>query len=174
MTRDWKTIAESLGILAVVVSLIFLALEVRQNSQIGRAEIANTTIQTYSQIREPLLAQSDVWVRGCMGEELSDAERATFAHIFRVHTLYLYWFWVTSEDSILEFDRTHSVYAYAANYHRFPGFAAMSDSQAEWFKNIDSNSPENVNDFVNAVSERIVFLREIEPNPQFDPAFCAI
>ena len=174
MPDNWKATAEFVGILAIVASLMFLALEVRQSRQIGSFEIAASQVEVQNQLRELLLAHAGTWTRGCAGEELSESERSKYAQIFRGYTVSLYWGWVASKDSIVEIDKKYGVNAYAANYHRYPGFASMSDDQVEWFKNVGVESQESVRQFGEAIGRRIVELREIEPNPDFPLAFCGI
>ena len=175
MPDNWKVTAEFVGILAIVASLMFLALEVRQSRQIGSSELAAREVETQNQLRELLLAHAGTWTRGCAGEELSELERSQYAQIFRGYTVGLFWGWVASKDSIVDFDKKYGVNAYAANYHRYPGFASMSDDQVDWFKNVQGvESHESVREFGEAIGRRIVELREIEPNPDFSPAFCGL
>ena len=174
MPDNWKATAEFVGILAIVASLVFLAFEVRQSRQIGSDQISASIVETQNQLREMLLDHADVWSRGCAGQELSDSEKTKYAQLFRGYVVGLYWGWVASKDSIVEIDQMFGVNAYAANYHRYPGFASMGNDQIEYFKNVDVESPENVREFGEAIGRRIVELREIEPNPDFDPAFCGL
>ena len=174
MPDNWKVTAEFVGILAIVASLMFLALEVRQSRQIGSSEIAASNVETQNQWREMLLDHAEVWSRGCAGQELSESEKTKYAQLFRGYVVALYWGWVASKDSIVEIDKTYGVNAFAANYHRYPGFASMSNYQVEWFKNVEVESQESVREFGEAIGRRIVEMREIEPNPDFSPAFCGL
>ena len=61
MPDNWKVTAEFVGILAIVASLMFLALEVRQSRQIGSFEIAASQVEVQNQLRELLLAHAGTW-----------------------------------------------------------------------------------------------------------------
>ena len=174
MPGKWKEAVELIGMLAIVVSLVFLALEVRQSRQVGVSDFAANSIDVNNQIRELLLANTDIWTRGCSGEELSTPERAAYAQMFRAYVLNLYWGWSVGGDTLVEIDKYSSVNKYAANYHRYRGFASMSDDQQDWLKNTRVNTPEHAAEFSKAIGERIMELRSIEPNPDFDPALCGL
>jgi hypothetical protein len=169
-----RTSVEALGLIAVVASLLFLAMEIRQSRQIGRSEASFGVVETVQQIRESILANTDVWIRGCRGDDLDDVERAQFAQLFRGYTQRTYFIWLASQDSILGLDGATPANLYAANYHRYPGFAAMAHLQSKWLNDERGQSEGDVQRFSDAVSSRIAALREIEPNPDFDAAFCGL
>ena len=138
---DWKQIAEFVGIVAIIASLIFVGLEVQQSGQIGQGEIGLSTLQSLGQTKELLVTNPDVWTRGCRGDELSDTDRATFALMFRHYAsekLLLF----LATDSVLDVDSSYLVNSWAANYHRYPGFAAMADAQQDWLEQVDLDPPE--------------------------------
>ena len=86
MTREQRRdIFEAIGLVAIVASLIFLALEIRQNSDLMRAqsrtEMAQDTIAllTLNVGDQDFL---DVWNRGNAGEELTELEQTQFAYTY--------------------------------------------------------------------------------------------
>ena len=174
MSDKWRETIELVGILGIVASLIFLALEIRQSRQVGQAEVVAVTIDASNQVRDMIVANSDIWARGCSGEELSASERAVYAQILRAYVINLYWTWAVGGDSIVEINREGASNAYAVNFHRYPGFAAMADAQREWFEKVEVNRVEHSVAFGKAITERLVELREIEPDPDFDPALCGL
>jgi hypothetical protein len=173
-TTNWKTLAELIGITAIVASLLFLAMEIRQNRQVGRSDTGLTLLQSMHQERELVLANSDVWVRGCRGDELNEVERAQFAHLVRGYGQRIYFIWLTSQDSILGLSNTQPVNVFARNLHRYPGFAAMVRLQYEWFEGVDEDNNPDAQRFEELLSLRLARLRETEPNPEFDPALCGL
>lgn len=73
--REWL---EIVGLLGVVASLVFVGLEVRQSRQIAYMDQLGVARQLISDYRQKLIENSDVWIRGCSGEELSDSEKFVF------------------------------------------------------------------------------------------------
>ena len=76
--RTWKDAAELVGIAAIVASLIFVGLQMRQSGAIARSQmygndLANS-LSTYSAIAE----HPDIWVRGKRGDELDPADAEVF------------------------------------------------------------------------------------------------
>jgi len=78
---DWKTVAELVGIAAIVASLIFVGLQLRQDRQFALAEDAanfdDTMIEYASVIRE----NREVWLRGLDGAELSQEDQVVFESV---------------------------------------------------------------------------------------------
>ena len=86
MTREQRRdVFEAIGLVAIVSSLIFLALEIRQNSDLmkaqSRTEMAQDTIAllTLNVDDKDFL---DVWNRGNAGEELTALEQTQFSYTY--------------------------------------------------------------------------------------------
>ena len=175
-TTNWRTVAELTGMAAIVASLIFLAMEVRQNHQVGRTETGLALLQSLQQGHEMVLANTDVWVRGCRGDELNDIDRAQFAMLVRGYVQRIYFVWLTSEDSILDLGSVTPADHFARTFHRYPGFSTMVLLQGEWLGHNDEQDIRPIDElrFRDDVTSRILKLRETEPNPEFDPALCGI
>lgn len=95
-TRDWKDVAELVGIAAIVASLIFVGLQMRQDHKIAQAQANLEGAATYIEMSALILEYEDIWMRGLYDEELSPIERARFEqiartwHLRRVNQLNLY------------------------------------------------------------------------------------
>lgn len=81
MIRNWKSTAEFLGITAVVASLVFVGLQLRQAQDIAIAEmnasgVANT-LEEYNAVMENV----DVWMRGNADENLTSAEAEIYLRL---------------------------------------------------------------------------------------------
>ena len=75
---DWKTTAELIGIAALIASLLFVGMQLRQDREIATAQLFaeydNTVIEWGGLISD----NRDIWVRGLNGAELDESERAAF------------------------------------------------------------------------------------------------
>ena len=83
---NWKDFAELIGLAALVASLIFVGVQMRQDREIVVSEgnLANAANLLESNLA--ILEHADVWVRGNSGDELSDSEEVVFHYL--VKTMY--------------------------------------------------------------------------------------
>jgi hypothetical protein len=79
LNPDWSKIAELIGILALVLSLIFVGLQMRQTNDVAFMELDTAMVGISVDIAELIATNSEVWVRGNAGEELSAAEYAVYS-----------------------------------------------------------------------------------------------
>jgi hypothetical protein len=83
-SRNWRDVAEFVGIAAIVISLIFVGLQVRQDHQIARAQ-ANTDFNSSQiEIANLLTTNGGLWGKGLSGEELTFEEEIAFEAIVHV------------------------------------------------------------------------------------------
>jgi len=87
MTTDWKSVAEFAGIIAIVASLVFVGMEMRQAQGIAMSDgaLANAAneIERYGAIND----HPDIWIRGSSGDELNDSDALVFRNLVQiVHT----------------------------------------------------------------------------------------
>ena len=110
MTRDqWKDWLEGIGILAIIGSLIFVALEIKTNTESNKIAIEQNFSANWMIINSTIAANHDlatVIVKGQAGEELDRAEARQFrAYVSMfltqaVHMLALYDQGLISEDEV--------------------------------------------------------------------------
>ena len=166
---DWLQIAGMLGIMA---SLVFVGVQVRQTQSIGEGESATQFLEATVSARQLFVDNIDVWIKGCAGEELSITEDAQFAHMFRAYSLGSYFGWLGVRNNILQLNPQDIVYPFAANIHRYPGFARMQLSWSEWATEGNEGSLESGLIFQTAIQERVAELQRIEPDPNYDVKWC--
>jgi hypothetical protein len=76
--NDWMQVA---GIFAVVASLIFVGLQMRQEQDIAVAQIWAMSDQSVAEISGLVTENRDLWVKGLKGEELSENDQVAFRTI---------------------------------------------------------------------------------------------
>jgi len=79
--KKFNEVAELVGIVAIVASLIFVGLEMRQSQSIALAEIEAAYISASIQSASLISENSDVWKRGIANEELDDEDSIVFESI---------------------------------------------------------------------------------------------
>jgi hypothetical protein len=75
---DWKKTAELVGILALVLSLIFVGLQMKQANEIAYMELDTAMTGIAVDIADLVATNPGVWVKANAGEELTAAEHAIF------------------------------------------------------------------------------------------------
>ena len=169
--NDWLQIVGMFGIMA---SLVFVGLQVRQTQAIGEGESASQYFQAAVAGKQLVVDHADVWIRGCMGEELSNADQAKVAHLFRAYSIASYFAWLGTRHNILDLNPDDVVYPYAANIHRYPGFAQLSSQWRDWAEEGLEGSLESSAVFREAVMARVAELKKIEPDPRYDVKWCGM
>ena len=110
MTRDqWKDWLEGIGILAIIGSLIFVALEIKTNTESNKIAIEQNFAANWMIINSTVAANHDlatVLEKGQAGEELDRAEARQFGAFVSMfftqafHMLRLYDQGLISEDQV--------------------------------------------------------------------------
>ena len=78
---NWRDTAELLGIVAIVGSLIFVGLQMRQAGRIALAESNASYLSATIDILGLLNDHPETWVRGNTEEELDEVEAAVFENL---------------------------------------------------------------------------------------------
>ena len=174
MTKsNWRETAELVGIAAIVGSLIFVGLELQQSRQIAFDAATKTEAELIIAVQSIVSQNPDVWLRGCQGEELSDAEQLLFTQIFHAFdTLYFLRF-VSFQAEVSSAGLIASVNTTALNVHRNPGYRHAWEERYAWRprETADSNLLIRFRDLVN---ERVAELAKIEPEPLHNPSRCGL
>ena len=85
-------IAEIVGVVALIASLIYVAVQIRQNTDIARATIVHQTSVSFSRFHELLAADAeltDIYLRGIDGEDLSKIDARRFESLIEITMAYL-------------------------------------------------------------------------------------
>jgi hypothetical protein len=170
--HDWLEIA---GITAVVASLIFVGLQLKQSSDIALGETFESAAARGVELRALVAEHSVTWQKACLGEQLTDPEKLIAGSIFFNYAQNAFNSWA-------RFERTgfggggnqFYVDAYAANIHRYPGFRDMAISWRERGEHGARFEGELIAEFGAAIRQRLDELQQTEPNPSADVMWCGI
>ena len=128
MKLELRTVGEIIAVASVVFSLLFVGYELRLSRSIAESEQieANATLNT--NLRELILLNSDVWNRGCLGEELTPNEKMVFNNIEEAANLFRYTQWAKASAGIYfggnqdTLEPETAAMRLALNRYRYPGF----------------------------------------------------
>ena len=74
----WKSFAELTGMAAIVGSLIFVGLQIRQEQVIALGQINLSLLASQIDFNNSINDNADIWVRGNAGDELDQVERIVY------------------------------------------------------------------------------------------------
>jgi hypothetical protein len=171
---SFREFAEMIGIISIVASLIFLALQVQQTHQIAQGDTALSYMEATAAFKEIIIENADVWTRGCEGGELSATDQTKYIQLVRSYGMYSFFTWRAARDGVMELDPNMPVETFAANVHRYPGFAEAAVTWGDWIENGAPSDANNGSEFSSAIEKRVAELQIIEPSPNFDSSTCGL
>jgi len=125
---NWKNLVEAAGVTAIVASLVFVGMELRQSQEIAKAEIGMAALAAQIEMNNQMAERPDVWRRGRVGEELSDDDQMVFDLMIRNQNALSFW----SYTSFYRIDRgsraNQAILNHAEFLHKNPG--AMKSFEA--------------------------------------------
>ena len=71
---NWKFVAEAIGISAIVASLIFVGLQIRQDQRVAAAQVNMSLLEVTPSINSTKTEHADVWVKARNSQDLSETE----------------------------------------------------------------------------------------------------
>jgi len=84
---DWKGTAELVGLAAIVASLIFVGLQMRQDQEIAQAQALVDASAVVTDLNQFIESNKEVWIQGLDGAELSLEDNLTFRALCRANFL---------------------------------------------------------------------------------------
>ena len=121
MSRDqWKDAVEAIGFVALIGSLIFVGLQIRQDHTIARAQNAADFDDTMIEYARVINANREVWIKGLEGTEMSVADQVTFESV--AFTVWQKFFGLHSRSELFgDGTGTNAARQIAGELHIFPG-----------------------------------------------------
>jgi hypothetical protein len=162
--RDWL---EIVGLFSVVVSLLFVGVQLAQDRRIAVLQGLDSRVQTSWTLAEQIGENADLWRRGLDGEELSPEEDVRFLAL--ASSMHLY-FRVQEEGSELgEDDGDWHVRDFAFAVYQHPGLQRYWQHEARRIELSDRASgfePE-FDDFSKAVYSKLAQMKRSDvPVPE--------
>ena len=89
---SWKAIAELVGATAIVASLIFVGLQLRQEQRVASVEAGFNITESYYEQLNGTIENAAIWVKGNAGvDDLSPAEAFIYEALIRKEWAHAYW-----------------------------------------------------------------------------------
>jgi hypothetical protein len=101
----WALFAEIIAAVAVVLSLIFVGVQLREYNKVARGEARNQTMEQWSNVRRSIYTDAgtaEIYARGKADpDSLDDTERLRFNYILTETTLAVYQMYARWDDGYL-------------------------------------------------------------------------
>ena len=153
----WRDVADLVGVAAIVASLIFVGLQLRQDRKLGMADITSARTESAVTLTQLVTENRELWIKGLDGAQLSTAEEMTFFAIAETIETYLFEEWSNLRqigdgefaDAVLR-DYAYQIYSY-------PGLRRIWEEDGERLRSQESMNLGN--EFRTAVNEELADLQ---------------
>jgi len=161
----WRETAELVGIFAILASLIFVALQLRQEQVLTLSEMRASMVANSVAINNSIIENANIWVRGNEGQELSPVEQAAYDRL--VLNVNDYYFQVRQTFLVIEPEwETHILTDFAGFLYDHPG-AYQSWINREHKMNAHRHSvdpsEEVGTEWVEAIESKLAILKQNQP-----------
>jgi len=135
--NDWMQV---LGIFALVISLIFVGLQMRQDRVLAAVDATRSRSDLVNGLTEMVSDNRELWVSALNGDELSAADQATFeAMIESVESLFFaMWIRATGNDEVLGGSPDAVIDTYAFALYAHSGLRRSWEKQIAYWRARDS------------------------------------
>ena len=166
-SSNWKDVADVLGVVAIVLSLVFVGIQLQQDQKIAGAQAYIDAASQITELNQLISENKDIWVRGLDGEELSKEDEVVFQSIY--HALFV--------RKIAQWQRgirlsagnpNSSVQDFAYNIHNYPG---LRRSYEQMITNLEEQGSAfgQIIDEASFVAQVDAALAQLKENPPPDP-----
>jgi len=144
---NWKTAVEFVGILAIVGSLVFVGLQIRQEQAIAIVDTYGSITESNEAALALISAHPDIWKKGLIGDELSVSDEIVFSGMVRAVMSHFQHMAIRfSRIGPMDPDRVLHNFAYAI--YIFPGLRRQWEADSEFLDHryvAQNRSVENFN-----------------------------
>ena len=137
----WKDIAELVGIAAIVASLIFVGMQMRQDQEIAIVDALSLRVVTTAELAGLISENRDVWVQATKGEALSEPEEAvveSLLDVIEAHYTNLF----VRYSRIGPFSPDSAVRDFAYGLYQYPALRDIYERKRAFDRGRDETFPE--------------------------------
>ena len=158
--REWL---EIVGILAVVASLVFVGLEIRQSARAAYDESISSDYDAIVNVETAIADNADVWLRGCRAEELSDVDQMKFTRLYTMYEFMYFMRWMRAIDGVGGSVEELALDNMAWNLYRSEGLMREWRLHGAWRPHVPDTAEFHL--WRNLVEARVAEFPSFEPTP---------
>ncbi len=162
---NWKTVAEFAGISAIVASLIFVGLQLRQEQAIAIVDTYGSVVESNEAVLSLIGEHPDIWEKGLLGDKLSTSDEIVFSGMVRaVFSHHAHMFIRFARIGPGDPEGIMKDFAYAI--YIFPGLRRQWEADNEFQDHRDAaqNRPQTFLDFRFGTSQHLSNLDNLQPS----------
>ena len=162
---NWNTVAEFVGISAIIGSLVFVGMQIRQEQEIAIVDTYGSIVESNGAVLGLIGAHPDIWEKGLLGDELSTSEeivfsgmvRAVFSHHFHMYIRFTR-IGPRAPESVLK-DLAYAIYI-------FPGLRRQWEADNEFREHINAAQNRSFGslDFPPRITRHLRNFDNLQPN----------
>jgi hypothetical protein len=123
--QSFKDIAELVGIVAIIASLIFVGVQLKQDEQVANSDYVSNYSGRAGLLSELIAENSVVWTKACVGDSLTTHERELASQIYVRYYMHSYLTWLLYRVGLNQVDDDTPAEWFAESVWRYPGFRNM-------------------------------------------------
>ena len=116
---NWKGTAELIGIGAIVASLVFVGLQLRQDREVALGQIDQSALQAMIELESTMAEHADVWAKARNGSDLTESETVVINRLINMWRLRAF-YESRSGSRIDDSDWSRPVHRFAILLHENP------------------------------------------------------
>ena len=158
---------------AIVLSLLFVGLQLRQSQQLAFEEGINYSNERQNAIRNLIVANAEIWQQACAGEPLDPVSRIIAAKIYDAWLDHVVGEYTLRAEGVRQSDesRQRIVEEFAAQFWIYPGLRELSKSRRDWHNGAVETSS-SLGEFSALIRNRVEELESSRIKPERDTAWC--
>ena len=118
---NWKELAELIGIAAIIASLVFVGLQLKQSQNVALNEVAVAVEANEIELFASFRADWDVWRRGNAGDDLEESDKEIYRGLIYLQHWHYQNVWYEFQRYDLESSMTILVADFVAFLNKNPG-----------------------------------------------------
>jgi hypothetical protein len=167
-SSNWKGTAEVVGIAAIVVSLVFVGVQLSLEREVSIVEARAGLTDRVINLTDIVHNNEDVWKRGLDNDELTPTEEVRFLGLYHAVRSHIFTQWVRwSRIGPVDPDAAPQSFAYALYIH--PGFRRVHETVMTFRHDrqsaFDADTSASLGDFDALVDDYLQELDRLTPEP---------
>ena len=167
MKISWREIGEIVALVSVVVSLLFVGYELRMSRQLAINESSSAAAATSPEVIGLIAAHPSIWMRGCIGEDLTRDEEMIFGGLVQALDRQFFYRYRIARDGISGINPVLPAIDMARTRVLYPGIDRKS-------REIYGTNPDGSERYRILVEEQYELLKDTYSSVTADATVCGL